>query len=131
MVLPACDSGGGDVPSCVGEVTRCGQVSNLESYCHALAGCFYVSPKCTGFPKSCYSMSTSYTCGSQPGCFWSSYNDDCSGSAWNCSMGYTHLTCTDIDGCSWGQSDCSGSAFECDTFDEEDRCNDQLGCNWE
>jgi hypothetical protein len=115
---------GSGVPYCGGTAMPCSLLSGTE--CLLALGCGDNST-CSGVATSCYSLTTSFSCTSQDGCFWSSSSEDCSGSASSCSLQSSEYFCTSQEGCSW-QSACNGSATPCADLPLS-LCTEQPGCS--
>ncbi len=115
---------GSGVPYCGGTAMPCSLLSGTE--CLLALGCSDDSD-CSGVATSCYSMTTSFACTSQDGCFWSSSSESCSGSASSCILQPSEYFCTSQEGCSW-QGGCSGTATACADLPVS-LCAEQPGCS--
>ncbi len=104
-----CDDGPAPA-SCKGEPISCPILTDED--CGLQLGCLRHAGDCTGVPTSCSSEFSSFSCESQPGCFWSSFSESCSGSAEPCELQIDEFTCSQVDGCFAGASTCTGTALK-------------------
>ena len=120
-----CERGGpgSGVPYCGGSATPCALLSDLQ--CIGASGCKDNS-ECSGFPPSCYSQFTSYSCTDIEGCTWSTYSKSCSGSAHPCSTYFGEGSCGLQKGCYWSGG-CYGVAKACNE-QFVSLCDNQPGC---
>lgn len=117
-----CDAGACFPQYCAGSATAC---SSLSAYsCNSL-GCS-LSGDCSGSATSCYSYYSSYSCTSQPGCYWSYSGNYCSGVSSSCYSQSSSTSCFNVDGCTWTQS-CTGAATSCSSISVA-TCTLQPGC---
>ena len=119
-----CDAGSCTrVPECRGSATPCGLLSTTQ--CGLSLGC-RLDGDCSGLSTSCFSYFSSFSCGSQDGCFWSFSSDYCSGSSRSCSSYSFSSSCTSQDGCRWDQQ-CDGTPLSCSSLSPA-TCETQPGC---
>ena len=117
-----------------GRRQRCGGIpyscATRATACNGIMGCFDDS-ECRGFSSGCYLRSSSYSCVSQSGCYWSSSSRTCSGSARSCSSFGGSASCSGQEGCYWSDR-CGGTAFSCAILSNA-MCATQPGCSlvWE
>jgi hypothetical protein len=114
---------GSGIPTCTGTATPCSLLSSTA--CLSTLGCTD-SSYCSGVSAGCYSMYSSYSCSSQPGCYWSSYDKDCSGYSESCSSQYSSYSCSNVSGCSW-RAACTGIPLACSSLSTAS-CLSQQGC---
>lgn len=114
---------GGGQPYCTGAATPCGQL--VAGQCPTAQGC-KVKGTCVGSANFCSSLHSSYSCISQQGCVWSSYNQKCSGFAWSCDLFSSSTTCINQLYCAWDLG-CEGTATPCTELSEA-TCELQPGC---
>jgi hypothetical protein len=117
------------VQSCQGEALSCAGLDEVS--CVGQLGCDVQLGECSGFSSPCSSHFDEFTCGDQPGCFWSFSLSICDGSAEACSLQSSDFSCTRAQGCSWTPPSCSGAPLACDDFESAQICSTQLGCIWE
>jgi hypothetical protein len=115
--------GGGTTKRCAGTAWSCSIAPTTN--CASVMGC-RSGGECTGISTSCYSMYSSYSCGSQEGCYWSSSSSYCSGSSWSCDLFSGDLSCIYQDGCYWHDT-CEGVSTPCSLM-SAGTCYDQPGC---
>lgn len=123
---PTASGGGASTGTCGGYVTACSLLGS--SSCLLTDGCSR-EEECEGTPSSCYNQFYSFSCYSQDGCVWSSYNDSCSGFARSCSSMSGSSSCVGQSGCRWSD-DCTGVAKSCSSYVSALTCEGQPGCSW-
>ncbi len=116
---------GSGSPYCSGSPTPCSLLSTYE--CTGQAGC-RVDGDCSGTPSSCYYQSSSYSCNSVDGCYWSTYSNSCSGTSTGCYSYASSYSCVGQTGCYWND-DCTGvpSTYTC-TDIHPALCDNTPGC---
>ncbi len=110
-------------PICEGDYILCSL--QVGSGCALTLGCDDDS-ECRGFATSCSYHRFSFSCNSQEGCYWNSFDERCSGVARSCRRFSSSFSCRRQDGCRWEER-CSGEARQCRTL-SEDLCTVQSRC---
>lgn len=117
------DAGFDAGPSCHGTPTPCDLLTSCTT-----AGCTSTGGGCTGVSTACFEIFSSFTCGTQLGCYWDSTSNTCSGVSATCGG---VINCTLQQGCSVSTASCTGvPAVKCELAGTLAECGTISGCFW-
>jgi hypothetical protein len=100
-----------------------------QTYCEK-AGCSYTPFHCGGFPNSCSSMFSEFSCSNQQGCTWLPSSKYCIGTARACED--LSGGCSIQSGCGYIDESCEGVPTQkCSDISDEFTCKVTKSCTWQ